>query len=235
MKIIKFEYILPLMRDLIDKIINVLKWPTAVFAVIMLPALLCSVRYFNFTNTRFLFFLGGGFLYFISSMSMDKSVRASIQVLGHELTHSLFAFLTFHKVKRVEIKSDDTGGSMKFEGIGNWLIIAAPYFFPFFCAVYAVVAAVVMMFLKIGLLYHLLFGYFAGYYVDIVFSQLHNEQTDLKKLGALFCFMFLPAANLWMCGNLLAYNVRGWEGLILYQKLLGQLAVSNWHAFWHFL
>lgn len=235
MKFINFKYILPVMRDLIDKIINALKWPTAVFAVAMLPALLCSVKYFNFTNPRFLFFLGGCFVYFISSMSMDKSVRASIQVLGHELTHSLFAVLTLHKVKKVEIKADDTGGSMKFEGIGNWLIIAGPYFFPFFCVVYAVLAAVVTMFLKIGLLYHVLFGYFAGYYIDVVFSQLHNEQTDLKKLGPLFCVMFLPSANLWMCGNLLAYNVRGWDGLVLYQKLLMQMIASSWHVFLNFL
>ena len=204
-------------------------------ALIFLPALFQSIRYFNFTNIRFLFFLGGSFLYFFSAMNMDKSVRSSIQVLGHEFTHSLFAFLTFHKVKKVEVKADDTGGSMQFEGQGNWLIVAAPYFFPFFCVVYIIVVSIVMLFLKIGFLHNLMLGYFVGYYIDTVFSQLHNEQTDLKKLGALFCLMFLPAANLWVFGNLLAYNIRGFNGFGVYQNLLGQLAASNWHVFWNFL
>ena len=223
------------MRDLIDKFINFLKWPVAVFAAASLPSLFQSVKYFNFANFRFLLLVGGVGIYFMASRVMDKSLKTSQQVLAHELTHAFFALLTFHKVKGVNIKEDDSGGMMKFEGKGNWLIIAAPYFFPFFCMVYIVVASIFLIFFPMGIFYHLFLGYFIGYYVDAVFSQIHDKQTDLAELGPLFCLMFLPSANLWMMGNLLAYNTRGIDGIALYQKLLWQANLANWGDFFSFL
>lgn len=223
------------MRDLIDKFINLLKWPIAVFALASLPSLLQSVKYFNFAGLRFLVLLGGVGIYYMASRVMDKSLKTSQQVLAHELTHSFFALLTFHKVKSLSIKEDDTGGTMRFEGKGNWLIIAAPYFFPFFCMVYIIIASVFLIFFPLGIFYNLFLGYFVGYYIDAVFSQIHDKQTDLIELGPIFCLMFLPSANLWMMGNLLAYNVKGFDGIALYQKLLWQANLVNWGTFFSFL
>ncbi len=223
------------MRDLLDKIINFLKWPAAVFALVMLPSLLQSVKYFNFTNVRFLVLLGGVGLYYMATRVMDKSLKTTQQVLAHELTHAFFALLTFHKVKSLKIKEDDTGGVTGFEGKGNWLIIAAPYFFPFFCVVYIIIASIFLIFFKMGIFYNLFLGYFIGYYLDAVFSQIHEKQTDLIELGPLFCLMFLPSANLWMIGNLLAYNTKAWDGFVLYQKLLWHNNLVNLETFFSFL
>lgn len=67
---------------------------------------------------------------------MEASIRTSMQIIAHELTHSFFAVLTFHKVKHIRIEEDNSGGSMGFEGEGNWLIIIAPYFFRCFVSFY---------------------------------------------------------------------------------------------------
>lgn len=70
-------------------------------------------------------------------------------------------------------------------------------------------------------------GYFVGYHVDTVLSQVHDKQTDLKEVGYLFCCMFLPGANFWVLGNILAFNSRSWDGVILYQQLVWKLSVEN--------
>ena len=49
--------------------------------------------------------------------------------LEHESTHALFALLTFHPIVGFRA-SLGRGGEVRFIGRGNWLITAAPYFFP---------------------------------------------------------------------------------------------------------
>jgi len=73
----------------------------------------------------------------------------------------------------------------------------------------------------------LFFGYFVGYYVDTVISQIHDKQTDLKEVGYPFCCAFLPGANMWVFGSLLAFNSKSWAGFVAYQDLLWQLSKAN--------
>jgi hypothetical protein len=84
---------------------------------------------------------------------MDSSSRVSMEVLAHELTHAFFALITFHKVKGIKINQDDTGGTMSFEGEGNWLIIIGPYFFPLYCLFS--MFFIVLYYSEIQLLYNL--------------------------------------------------------------------------------
>ena len=73
-------------------------------------------------------------------------------------------------------------------------------------------------------------GYFVGYHIDTVVSQIHEKQTDLPKVGYKFCIMFLPGANLWMIGTILAFNSRGWDGVFIYQHLIGMLNSHNYQT-----
>ena len=192
------------MNTIIDKIINLLKWPVAVWALWSVPAFFQSLEYFDFKTLKFVALFGGFFMFFVARTSMDASVRTSMQIIAHELTHSFFALLTFHKVKHIRVADDNSGGSMGFEGEGNWLIIIAPYFFPLFC-----------------------FGYFIGYHVDTVASQIHEKQTDLPKVSYLFCALFLPGANLWIIGSMMAFNSAGWNSFFKYQELIAHLNAQN--------
>jgi len=205
-----------------DRIINFLKWPAAVYMLFCVPALLTSFRYFQPTNIKTIALFSGLVFFVFSKTMMDTSVKTSMQVIAHELTHAFFALITFHKVKNIRLNPDDTGGEMGFVGNGNWLIIVAPYFFPIFVFVFVVMT----FFLKQNIIFSAVLGYLLGYHLDTVASQIHDKQTDLTKVGYKFCFMFLPGANLWVIGLILAYNARGLNGFVNYIDFVNTLNIS---------
>ena len=217
------------MSTILDKFINLLKWPVALWALWSIPAFFQSLEYFNFKNLKFIALLGGFFMFFVARTSMDSSVKTSMQIIAHELAHSFFALLTFHKIKNIRIAEDDSGGSMSFEGEGNWLIIIAPYFFPLFCFFFMIGVGIYMKFAPLNWIVSAVFGYFIGYHVDTVASQIHEKQTDLPKVSYLFCAMFLPGANFWAIGSMLAFNSQGWQSFFVYQELINRLNLNNFN------
>ena len=116
------------MSATLDKIINLFKWPIAVYMLLSLPALCMSVDFFSFASFKYLALGAGFFMYFIARTMADSSVKTSMQIIAHELTHSFFALITFHKVEHIRLEPDNSGGEMGFKGEGNWLIIIAPFF-----------------------------------------------------------------------------------------------------------
>lgn len=211
------------MAKIIDKIINLFKWPIALYMLFSLPALFSSLDFFNFINFKSLALCTGFFMYFIAKTISDSSVRISMQIVAHELTHSFFALITFHKIKHIRLDPEGSGGEMGFVGVGNWLIVIAPYFFPLFGFFYMLL----MSYLPQNLIFNGVLGYFLGYHMDTVGSQIHDKQTDLPKVSYKFCWMFLPGANLWIIGSFLAYNSKGWESVKIYFDLINKLNLKN--------
>jgi hypothetical protein len=66
-------------------------------------------------------------------------------------------------------------------------------------------------------------------------SQIHDKQTDLPKVSYLFCVLFLPAANMLMVGSMLAFNTRGWDGVVKYNELIAYLNHKNLNMVLSFL
>ena len=97
---------------------------------------------------------------------------------------------------------------MHFEGGGNWLITIAPYFVP----TLSLVVLAVMFFLDGGgpRWLHIGLGASVSYHATSTWRETHREQTDLKEVGFLFAFLFLPAANILGYGLILAVVVGGW-------------------------
>ena len=216
------------MRLLLNRLIELLKWPVALYMLFSLPACLQSLAYFRFSNLMYMVMFGGFFFFFIARGFMDSAMKTTMEILAHEMTHAFFALLTLHKVKGIRVAPDDSGGNMSFEGEGNWLIIIAPYFFPLFGFFYMIAVSLYTSFAPSNLLLNGILGYFIGYHLDTVGSQIHEKQTDLPKVSYLFCVLFLPAANLMMLGSMLAFNTRGWDGIVMYQRLLLYLNEKNW-------
>ena len=150
------------MANVLDKIINFFKWPAAVWLFFSLPAFIESADYFNFGRLRYLALFAGFFCFFIARMFMDSSAKSDMQVLAHELTHVFFAFITFHKIKGLSINPDESGGSMAFEGEGNWLIIIGPYFFPLFGLIAMISISIYTMFAPMNLLLNGVLGFVLG-------------------------------------------------------------------------
>ena len=221
---LKFVYPWP-MSQFLDKFINLFKWPIAIYMLLSLPALFASFQFFDIKSIKTIALLIGLVFFVFSKTMMDASVRTSMQIIAHEFAHTFFALLTFHKIKHIRLNPDDTGGEMGFVGDGNWLIIIAPYFFPLFALIYMIG----MSFLPPQIIWHGILGYFLGYHIDTVGSQIHDKQTDLPKVGYKFCLMFLPGINLMTIGSILAFNIRGWGGIIKYINLVNQINVQYFH------
>ncbi len=223
------------MRVLIDRFIELFKWPVAVYMLISLPAYIQSLHYFKFMSLPYVALFAGFFLFFISRSMMDSTVKSDMEIVAHEMTHAFFALLTFHKVTGIRVANDNSGGNMAFEGEGNWLIVIAPYFFPLFGFFYMIAFSIYTHFAPANLIMNGVMGFFIGYHLDTVGSQIHEKQTDLPKVSYKFCALFLPAANLWAVGSMLAFNTRGWNGVWVYQNLISYLNERNFKWVWNFL
>lgn len=223
------------MSYLIDKFIELIKWPLAIFMLLSLPAYIQSLYYFPFVTWRYMALLAGFFMFFIARSMMDSAVKANMEIVAHEMTHAFFAFITFHKVKGIRVEGDNSGGEMAFEGQGNWLIVIAPYFFPLFGLFYMIAFSVYTLFAPANLILNGVMGYFIGYHLDTVGSQIHEKQTDLPKVSYKFCAMFLPSANMWAIGSMLAFNSKGWNGVWTYQRLIAYLNDKNFNWFMDFI
>lgn len=143
-----------------DLLLGLAKWPAALLAVLSLPALVQALHYLQLGNLRFFAFAGGAFLYLALKIIAAARSNISMQILAHELTHTFFALLTFHKVVHIHLNMDESGGAMGFKGKGNWLITIAPYFFPLF--LFFMMLAVTFFSSKIpdSLMVNGVFGYF---------------------------------------------------------------------------
>lgn len=54
-----------------------------------------SLEYFDFKTLKFVALFGGFFLFFVARTSMEASIRTSMQIIAHELTHSFFCGADF--------------------------------------------------------------------------------------------------------------------------------------------
>lgn len=199
-------------RDFLDVLLALLKWPIAFVAVMTLPgavwafgdlALQAGRAWGHLTP-----FLVGAVLYFLAwKFVLRRPAWGSLlSTFEHELTHALFAWATFHPV--VGLKASwRKGGEMQFKGKGNWLIALAPYFFP-----------TASLFVALALFWvppeHLpwangLLGASVAYHVTSTSVELHLKQKDLKVAGWLFSALFLPAANVIAYSLILAFALGG--------------------------
>lgn len=128
------------MGALTSFILGLLKWPVAIVLAGLTPA--CALAFWKLLEEAWhreiwAFYFGVGFA--IVSVALIVFGRFRIVrfccTMEHELTHVLFAWLTFVRV--IELRStdgtletdDNSEGHVHLED-SNWLITMAPYFFP---------------------------------------------------------------------------------------------------------
>ena len=213
------------LRNFIDFVFVLIKIPAAVAAVLLLPALLKTFKRYGLLGAdklnlyNLLYFAGGAVA--MAALRIGMRIRRGVaETFEHELTHILFALLTFHPVQSMSI-NDGGGGNMSFRGKGNWLIALAPYFFPLASAavmVFTVPYGRVTGLLPDGLLVGLglAFGYDACAFVE----QIHPRQTDFKVAGYWFSLCFLPSAILLSFGTIAAFAERTENGVKFFYDLL---------------
>lgn len=200
----------------IDRILAWLKWPIAALAVGLLPGAFAAV----FDLTRQILhrpgplvpFLVGGGLYVILwyLIFRHRLLGTFFSTLEHELTHAIFAWLTWHRVTGLRA-SWYRGGQISIQGGANWLIAIAPYFFPTICFVLvpllAILPPVASPLASGGM------GFAFAYHAVSTRYETHLGQTDLQRVGWLFALLFLPTANLLSMGAVVAIAYDGLSGL----------------------
>ena len=209
----------------INKFFRIMKWPVAVLMLLILvPAFQADFDIIRSMMNKamllefFLPFVATVFFFLI----MPGLSGSFFTIMEHELTHMLFAVLTFHKPKGLDVRQDE-GGSFSFIGEGNWLIALAPYFFPTFTFILMIGMTVYQQFSpKLPDFYLILFGIFLGYHFIVTLFEIHPKQTDFIVAGPMFTICFIPGINLLIYGMFFAWLLKGWAGIPLYYQLVWQ-------------
>jgi hypothetical protein len=203
----------------IDHAIELAKWPVALLMLAALPlfawGLLRLVGHVLSQPLGVLPLALGtfGFIMLWRRWLDHSTLGRWMITLEHELTHAIFAWATGHRIVAIRA-SLGRGGEVRFIGKGNWLITLAPYFFP--TAALALLLLAWLMPLSILPWQGFFLGVALGFHIVSTYRETHRDQSDLKSVGAKFCWMFLPTANLAVLGLLLAWahggtsDVRVW-------------------------
>jgi len=194
-----------MLTRLIDRLINLLKWPIALLTVFLLPAIALTIgdEITKLSSNILIPFTVGLVAYFILwKMLFTRRLWGSwLPTFEHELTHTLFALITLHKVTDFHTSYEKGGHVRYIGGPGNWLITIAPYFFPTF-VVLLLVAHFYFPLLPRDL-FILLLGFVVSFHLVSTLIEINTKQPDLNKVGLFFCRCFLPGANLFFIGWLI--------------------------------
>lgn len=194
------------MASLLNRFISLCKWPLAVILLLLLPTLLqqfwAVIKHMTAHVLHYQWLLVGAGVYGVRWFLglRHSTMMRWFSTLEHELTHAMVAILTLNRV--TGLNATHTGGVMQFQGFGNWLITLAPYFIPTLSLL-----VLGMMSLAKATYYPALLvvmGFTIAYHVQSTWHELHGQQPDLHQAGWLFCWLFLPAANVLMALILLS-------------------------------
>jgi hypothetical protein len=201
----------------IDRFVEWLRWPLAISAAAFTPLLIWSLIRLSGSIisspslSLIPFALGGlGFIIAWRRWLGFSRLGSLLITLEHEMTHALFAFLTGHSILGFRATLG-RGAEVRLSGRGNWMITAAPYFFP----TAAILLFLMAYFFPFASLpwQSLMLGVAMAYHVISTRREIYRDRVDLRLLGPLFCWMFLPAANLAVLGLLISFAHSGGEGV----------------------
>ena len=218
---------------MLNRFINALKWPTGLLALAALPGLALGLvdvgRDVIAAPGALKLFGAGAGLYMAAWFFVFRTRLAGslFSTFEHELTHAIFAWLTFHRVRGLKATWSG-GGHMTFDGQGNWLIYVAPYFFP-------TLAVPIAVYLYLGAgsappWVDMLLGATVAYHMTSTWRETHWEQTDLKEVGFVFALLFLPAANLAFLGALLTFAHGGQAATTQFLESAFQISEGLWYG-----
>ena len=145
------------------------------------------------SDTIWVSLIAGAACWFVIFLILPKPML--VYVLGHELTHAVWAWLFGGRLKR--FKATARGGHVVISRT-NSLIALAPYFFPLYA--FLVVAVFVAGHLIWGwtryqVWFHLLLGAAYAFHVTMTIHVLQTRQSDITQQGYLFSTVVIWLGN----------------------------------------
>ena len=137
--------------------------------------------------------LAGIVVFVVAWIAFPRPVR--MYVLGHELTHAIWALMFGARVSDLKVRED--GGSVKLSK-SNMLITLAPYFFPFYTMAVVLVAAATRLWL--GRLpcpwaWMFLVGLTWCFHCCFTVQSLIQRQPDILEYGRIFSWTVIAIIN----------------------------------------
>ena len=138
-------------------------------------------------------FLAGGVCWMVVYLSLPKPMW--VYVVGHELTHALWALLFGARVRKIKVSSK--GGHVVVTK-SNSLIVLAPYFFPLYAVLWTLLFSVLGIWLDTRPAmpgFHLGLGIAYAFHLSLTVQVLRTDQPDLRGEGWFFSLMLIWFAH----------------------------------------
>jgi hypothetical protein len=177
------------------------KWIKLILGILLLPACIGAgsalsrvVNVSGNAHTFWVALLGGGACWLTVFLLLPRPML--VYVFGHELTHALWTWACFGRVKK--FKANAKGGHVVISK-SNFLIALAPYFFPLYAAL------VILVFVLGNLIwsweryvpwFHFLLGAAYAFHVTLTWHILQTRQSDITDQGYLFSGVVIWIGNL---------------------------------------
>lgn len=183
----------------------------------------------------------GFLLWVLIFFLMPRPVRT--YVLGHELTHALWALMMGARVGRMKVSKK--GGHVELSKT-NFIITLAPYFFPFYT--FIVIAAYYLASLRFDptpwrLWWLGAVGATWSFHITFTITMLSQRQPDVQEHGRIFSYSVIYIMNVLSIGLwMVAIGTPHYAdlGQLLQEELLGAYEYSarqtvqaiNWMSAW---
>jgi hypothetical protein len=176
------------------------KWVKMIIAILLLPictgaaqALWMVIQHSGSADTTWVPLLAGAGCWIVVYLLLPKPMW--IYVLGHELTHAVWAWLFGGQVKKIKVTS--SGGHVHITK-SNFLIALAPYFFPLYAVIVIAVFAtghLIWNWHQYLELFDLLLGAAYAFHITLTSHVLKTQQSDIIDQGYLFSAVVIFLGN----------------------------------------
>ena len=176
----------------------------------------------------FIYFYGSVFLVLLQQISLNDSFQlifwisfgisaviffiflsssSFFAIFEHELTHNIWAVLTFNKPVGFHVRKGE-GGLFEYHGKGNFLITLSPYFF----LTFSFIALPFYLIIKeeFYLYFFIVLGIFTGYHTSSTIKETKLQQPDLKVNGYFVSIVVIILGNILNYGLIIAFTIGGW-------------------------
>ena len=172
----------------------ILLFPLCISSSITLYEIMSQSFFLSYSSDNSIFFLIGISLCLSVFYFIPKPIR--IYVLGHELTHALWAITMGKKV--LKIKVTKKGGHVEVSKSNFWISLS-PYFFPFYTFVWIIISLIIYYFFN-NLFNEKIFYLFIGltwmFHFLFMIEAMKIRQTDITQHGIIFSYLIIYFMNI---------------------------------------